>query len=178
MNDEFKKLIGEVETLKDNNQSQAFKHNSKKANKQTAVPIQRERVAISESAYNIKREDFIEFRSSGVQISVLKALARGDYKPIVSIDLHNMTSEAAEHYLADTIASVQRPHLCAIKVIHGKGYHQGDRLSADLPVLKNFVYHYLKQHPRVLAFTSTPTRHGGTGALYVLIRKSPDNGLK
>lgn len=174
MNDEFKKLVGEVRSIKDSNQSEAFHNKAPKKRPATTPSIHqsKEQVAISANEFFLKQEDFIEFRSEGVQVSLLKALARGEYKPIQTIDLHNLTSEEAEHYLASTIANVNRPHLSAIKVIHGKGYHRGDRVHEDLPILKNFVYHYLKQHPRVLAFVSTPIRHGGTGALYVLIKKS------
>lgn len=173
MNDEFKKLIGDIKSIKDNNQSNDFKEKPKKTVRQNqAVSKQTQSsTAISENDYFLKPEDSIEFRQEGVQVRLLKALSRGEYSPIVSIDLHNMTTAEAESYLAQTIRNVKKPYLCCIKVIHGKGYHQTGNTTSSYPTLKNFVYHYLKQHPRVLAFTSTPTRHGGTGAVYVLIKK-------
>jgi len=53
-----------------------------------------------------------------------------------------------------------------VRIIHGKGY--GSREQA--PVLKNSLNSWLRQHPDVLAFSSTRPEHGGTGAVHVLLR--------
>ncbi len=173
-NDDFKKLIGDVQSLKPRNQSKEFSHQAKATPRSTIRQTGKclPDTTISENDYFLKPEDPLEFRQQGVQTSVLKSLARGEYKPLISIDLHNMTTGDAEGYMNATINAVKRPYLSCIKIIHGKGYHQTEGASHAFPALKNFVYHFLKQHPRVLAFASTPTRHGGTGAVYVLIRKT------
>ena len=42
------------------------------------------------------------------------------------------------------------------------------------PVLKSKVNHWLRRRDSVLAFVSTRQVHGGTGAVYVLLRKSEE----
>ncbi len=60
-----------------------------------------------------------------------------------------------------------RDRLQCVRVIHGKGLRSGARG----PVLKLSVNRWLRQWDDVLAFVSAPARDGGTGALYVLLRR-------
>ncbi len=54
-------------------------------------------------------------------------------------------------------------------IIHGKGEH------ANPPALmKSFVTTWLEQISDVLCFHSAMRQHGGTGALYVMIKKSAE----
>ena len=54
-----------------------------------------------------------------------------------------------------------------VRIIHGKG-----RGSAQgLPVLKNKVNYWLQQRDDVLAFCSARPVDGGTGAVYVLLKR-------
>ena len=62
--------------------------------------------------------------------------------------------------------SVGRGHTC-VRVVHGKGLGSGERG----PVLKSKVNGWLRRWHEVLAFVSTRQGHGGTGAVYVLLRK-------
>ena len=57
--------------------------------------------------------------------------------------------------------------LRCVRIVHGKGLGSGDRG----PILKNKVCKWLKRHPAILAFCSAQRRHGGTGAVYALLRK-------
>jgi len=52
-------------------------------------------------------------------------------------------------------------------IIHGKGLG-GD---SQYPVLKNLTINLLTAQDNVLAFTSALASDGGTGALYVLLKK-------
>ena len=54
-------------------------------------------------------------------------------------------------------------------IVHGKGFR-----SQSKPVIKPLVNHWLKQADEVLAFCSAQPQDGGTGAVYVLLRKSRD----
>ena len=54
-----------------------------------------------------------------------------------------------------------------VRVVHGKGLRSGPRG----PVLKASVNRWLRQWDDVLAFVSAPARDGGTGAVYVLLRR-------
>jgi DNA-nicking Smr family endonuclease len=54
-----------------------------------------------------------------------------------------------------------------VRIIHGKG--NGSRHRG--PVLKQKINHWLRQRDEVLAFCSARPMDGGTGAIYVLLRR-------
>ena len=56
---------------------------------------------------------------------------------------------------------------CCIRIIHGKGLSSGKQKS----VLKTYINHWLSEHERVLAFHSAKAKDGGTGAVYVLLKR-------
>ena len=98
----------------------------------------------------------------------MRRLARGNYAVQAEIDLHGLTVVEAKQHLHQFIAdSVLSGHRC-VRVVHGKGRGSGERG----PVLKPSVNHWLRRWDNVLAFVSTPQVHGGTGAVYVLLRSS------
>ncbi len=82
------------------------------------------------------------------------------------LDLHGLFAEQAKTALIQFIEHhVQAKHRL-ILVIHGKGKH------GQMPLLKNLVNHWLPQLPQVLAFVSAKPKDGGTGALYVLLKRA------
>lgn len=111
-------------------------------------------------------EELIHARP-GVQQRVLRRLRRGQYSVGAELDLHHMNAEAARESLGAFIEESRRRMLTCIKVIHGKGL----RSKADGPVLKRLVSHWLRRHPAVLAFASARPNDGGTGAVYVLLKR-------
>ena len=54
-----------------------------------------------------------------------------------------------------------------MRVIHGKSARSGP----DGPVLKARVQHWLAQWDDVLGYVSARRRDGGSGAVYVLLRR-------
>jgi DNA-nicking Smr family endonuclease len=54
-----------------------------------------------------------------------------------------------------------------VLIAHGRGEQ-----SATPARLKSYVAHWLGQLPEVIAYSSADARHGGTGAVLVLLRKS------
>jgi DNA-nicking Smr family endonuclease len=54
-----------------------------------------------------------------------------------------------------------------VRIVHGKGL----RSSQKGPVLKNKVAGWLQQRDEVLAYASARPADGGTGAVYVLLRR-------
>jgi DNA-nicking Smr family endonuclease len=53
-------------------------------------------------------------------------------------------------------------------IVHGKGYRSRNRL----PVIKTLLDRWLRECSQVLAFHSAQPKHGGSGAVYVLLKKS------
>jgi DNA-nicking Smr family endonuclease len=55
-----------------------------------------------------------------------------------------------------------------VRIIHGKGKSS----EGKLPVLKGKVNSWLRQRDEVIAFCSARPSDGGTGAVYVLLKRS------
>lgn len=114
----------------------------------------------------------LEFRRAGVQHGVFRKLKQGRYEAQSRLDLHRMTAELARRDIFDFIEESYRLGLRCVLVIHGKGDSKPDRERSS--ILKGCVDHWLRELDNVLAFHSAQPQHGGTGAVYVLLRKSED----
>jgi len=108
----------------------------------------------------------IGFRRPGVSEHRFRQLRRGHYSIEAEIDLHGLTQARAKTALQDFIVECSSRRLGCVRVIHGKGTRSGP----DGPVLKASVQRWLAQWDAVLAFVSATRRHGGSGAIYVLLR--------
>ena len=109
----------------------------------------------------------LRFHRASVGRRTMRKLARGNYAVQGEIDLHGMTVPEAKARLREFVSeSVRRGHTC-VRIVHGKGLGSGERG----PVLKGKVNNWLRRWKEVLAFVSTRQVHGGTGAVYVLLRK-------
>jgi DNA-nicking Smr family endonuclease len=107
------------------------------------------------------------FARNGLQQKQIRKLKRGQFAVGAELDLHGMFVPAAREALAAFIMECQHENLRCVRIIHGKGLrskHKG-------PVLKNMVNKWLRQHKAVLAFCSALPVHGGTGAVYVLLKR-------
>ena len=106
----------------------------------------------------------------GVAHDLLRSLARGEIVPEAELNLHHLSADAAGHQAERFIEqSVAKGRRCVL-LIHGRGLHSGP----SGPALRSALVEYLCRQPlakHVLAFTSAPPRHGGAGALLVLLRR-------
>ena len=98
----------------------------------------------------------------------MRKLARGAFSVQDEIDLHGMTVAEAKPRLSEFIERCARDGKLCVRIVHGKGLGSGARG----PVLKQKVNRWLRRWDTVLAFVSTRQVHGGTGAVYVLLRQS------
>lgn len=113
--------------------------------------------------------DAEEFQRGGLQHSVMRKLRRGQIAPHDEIDLHGLTVDAARKHLARFLEHARSDRLTCVRVIHGKGL----RSPRSTAVLKPRVRHWLRHDDRVLAYVPAQRRDGGSGALYVLLRRRP-----
>ena len=83
-----------------------------------------------------------------------------------------MTAKIARRELYDFIQECVRLGIRSAMVIHGKGESKAERDRSS--ILKGCTDHWLRELHMVQAFHSAQPRHGGTGAVYVLLRKSEE----
>lgn len=116
---------------------------------------------------DIETGDDLHHRREGVQLAVMRKLRRGQYRCQAELDLHGMVVDVARHCLAVFLReAIDRGYRC-VRIVHGKGLRSGNRG----PVLKVKVAGWLRQRDEVLAYCSARENDGGTGAVYVLLRR-------
>jgi len=115
----------------------------------------------------VKPDEIIEFKLDGVQPGVYKKLRQGKYGFDDHLDLHRKTVAEAREAVYQLLRHSARNHYRCLLITHGKG------LRSDPPArLKSYVNRWLRQVDLVIAFHSAQPQHGGTGSVYVLLRKS------
>ncbi len=107
------------------------------------------------------------FTRPGLQHNSLRKLRRGQLSVSAELDLHGLNATEARLVLTDFLHTCRRQQQTCVRIIHGKGF--GSR--NQIPVLKNKVNGWLRQREEVLAFCSARPADGGTGAVYVLLKK-------
>jgi len=107
------------------------------------------------------------FIRSGIQRRSFRKLRRGEYSIEHELDLHGLTVPQAREALIQFLRVVRFRGFRCVRVVHGKGL----RSPGKKPVLKEKVFHWLKQRDEVLALCSARSADGGTGAIYVILRK-------
>jgi len=114
----------------------------------------------------------LEFKRPGVQNGVFRKLKQGRYEAEARLDLHRMTAAVARREIFEFIEDSHQLGLRSVLVIHGKGESKAERERSS--ILKGCTDHWLRQLAIVQAFHSAQPRHGGTGAVYVLLKKSEE----
>ncbi|KAB7627944.1 Smr/MutS family protein [Alkalilimnicola sp. S0819] len=109
----------------------------------------------------------LAYARDGLQRRVWRKLRRGQYRLDAELDLHGLTVPLAREALREFFGECRQRDLGCVRVIHGKGRRSDNRG----PVLKGKVDHWLRQLDCVLAFCSAQPRDGGSGAVYVLLRR-------
>jgi len=112
--------------------------------------------------------DQLFYSRDGITPDTLKKLRKGKFQIDHSIDLHGMTVNAARDYLLEFLAECEADGSRHIIIVHGKGYSSPNKK----PVIKPMVNRWLRATPMVLAFCSSQPKDGGTGAVYVLLKRN------
>jgi DNA-nicking Smr family endonuclease len=101
---------------------------------------------------------------------VFRQLRAGQFSPEAHLDLHGHNAEQAQlallHFVRENYLAGKR----CLLLIPGRGANS----PGGLPVLKEELKTWLTRDPLkrvILAFATALPRHGGAGALYVLLRK-------
>ena len=111
----------------------------------------------------------LAYKRDGVQTGVFKALRQGQYEARYVLDLHRHTVEKARVEVFEFIHDALKRQERCVMILHGRG------VKAEKPaLLKSYINHWLPQFDEVLAFHSAQKRDGGTGAVYILLKKSEE----
>jgi len=112
-------------------------------------------------------DEVLSFVRGGIQEKLKNKLKKGLVPYEVKIDLHGATVKQAGKELQDSVEQACALGMRCILVIHGRGNSSQD----NRPAIKTHVNQWLRELPEVLAFHTAQPKHGGTGALYVLLKR-------
>ncbi|GAB2725869.1 Smr/MutS family protein [Halomonas garicola] len=115
----------------------------------------------------VRPSEYLEFSLPDLPWRTLSQLKRGRTAWQAGLDLHGYTLEEARLELESFLRDASARGLRCVIVVHGKAWGA----TADFPVLKSHTNAWLREWPGVLAFCSATDADGGTGALYVLLKK-------
>lgn len=115
-------------------------------------------------------EEYLQGNVCGLDPSILRKLKSGQLSPESHLDLHGQTLEQARASLLRFVRDHYLNNKRCLLIIPGRGKNSPHGRS----VLREHIQPWLTQDPLkrvVLAFATARPLHGGTGALYLLLRK-------
>ena len=111
-------------------------------------------------------EEVIAYAKNGLSEKQLRELKRGPVAIEATLDLHQMTVDEALQETQAFLHRVRAQGKRCVRIVHGKGYLSKN----NKPLLKSTLNTWLREQPFVLGFHSCQGRHGGAGAVYVLLK--------
>ncbi|UPQ87326.1 DNA endonuclease SmrA [Vibrio sinaloensis] len=121
----------------------------------------------------LKPEDMIEFKRDGVQEGVYRKLRLGKYPIQARLDLHRRTLKEARDEVVKFLKQCIQMDIRTVVIVHGRGER-----SNPPALMKSYVAQWLQQIRDVQCVHSAQRFHGGTGAVYVMLRKSAEKKLE
>jgi DNA-nicking Smr family endonuclease len=115
-------------------------------------------------------DEFIEGRVPGLDPAIVRRLRRGEFAVQGHVDLHGLTREEAKRTVDAFLKKSRSAGKRCVLLVHGRGIHSKDQV----PILKDALRNWLataRLGRHVLAFASARPVDGGTGAVYVLLRR-------
>jgi DNA-nicking Smr family endonuclease len=106
-------------------------------------------------------------------------LRRGQQSVEAVIDLHGMRQDAAHDALRGFLRREQGRGTKLALVVTGKGAAGSSLFGDERGVLRRMVPHWLRLpdiRPFVVGFEEAEQRHGGSGALYIRLRRAREFG--
>ena len=110
--------------------------------------------------------EILSFARSGLQHNILKKLRQGKNPVEHSLDLHGLTVQQARTELITFLNECESANIRHAIIVHGKGFGSNGK-----PVIKPMINRWLPQVESVLAFHSAQPKDGGSGAVYILLKK-------
>ena len=165
----FRQTVGEVEQI-DVNLAEPSKQPPKAEARQQQLDDQHVMESLAEDPFavdEVETGDELSFIRPGIQKQTLRKLRRGQFVIEQELDLHGHIVAEAKPALNHFLQTATHMGKRCVRIIHGKGLGSKN----NMPVIKNKLNLWLQQDDRVLAFCSARPNDGGTGAVYVLLKK-------
>ena len=115
-------------------------------------------------------DEYIEGSVTGFSRKLMRRLKKGRFPIQDYIDLHGLKKQEAEMRIREFLIQSQHLGLRCVLVVHGRGLNSEN----NIPVLKERLPVWLNRGPVkkiILAFSTARSYDGGTGAIYILLRK-------
>jgi len=165
----FRQTVGAVKPL-DKSKRQTLKA-------KPPLPIVRRRVSVIEKVLpeytlsntyidEVNADAILTYGQQTIPSKRFRQLKTGQIPWQARLDLHGLRPETAGEVLCAFIEKQVALQNRCLLIIHGKGGHRG-----EAPILKNRLNDWLRQLPSILAFHSALPRDGGSGAVYVLLKR-------
>lgn len=169
----------DVKPLQTSNKAKLTKSNSPDASLQerrlaaTVLANEDDNYLSSEFTLALTANDIIDFKRPGMQHGVLKKFRLGYYTIEATLGLHQMQVDLARKEVFEFIKECAGYGLRTVLITHGKGTRSVDKVA----VLKSCIAQWLPQIPNVLAVHSAQPHHGGSGSVYIMLKKSAKDKL-
>jgi DNA-nicking Smr family endonuclease len=111
------------------------------------------------------------YKHSSISNKILRNLRKGQYNIEAVLDLHGKITDEAMMAVDSFLHQCITERMRVVLIIHGKGHH------TPMPILKNKLNQWLRSISVVLAFCSATAKHGGQGAVYVLLKRTKEENL-
>lgn len=112
--------------------------------------------------------DELQYRRDGVQDRLFRKLKTGQIRIQAELDLHGLSVVSARKHVTEFLTKCRTGERNCVRIIHGKGLGS---LNGE-PVLKKQLGRWLQRRDDVLAYCTARPADGGTGAVYVLLKKT------
>jgi len=115
-------------------------------------------------------DEYIEGSVKGFDLRLMQKLKSGLFPIQDHVDLHGLTKQEAEVMVRDFLIGNYRLGRRCVLVVHGRGLNSEDHI----PILKERLPVWLSRGPVrkiVLAFSTARPYDGGTGAIYILLKR-------
>jgi DNA-nicking Smr family endonuclease len=113
-------------------------------------------------SHDVENKDVNQDETLSEKKQRLKSMA-----PEARIDLHQKTADEAWIALDDFFRAANACHLKKVLVIHGKGNHSKGRY-----ILKDLCRKYIEQCPFAGENGHPESKHGGSGATWVILKEA------
>lgn len=138
----------------------------------TAAPEENFRTTTGNVSIDQLETNLLSGYDPSLDLKTRKRLAKGEYSFSARLDLHGYTMDEAWDSCMKFINQAFEQRLRCVLLVHGKGKGYGDK--GNMGLIKAQISGWLSNSPHVMAYHTALPKHGGSGAVYVLLRKNKE----